>query len=78
MERVVVAGTRVEATFRVDFSTMDERGGNPSKLPAFPKFTQEFKLVLESGKQMIVAASNDVVDGVATSQTVTVVATILK
>lgn len=75
---VRVDGNRVSAYLSVEFSAIDERSAVPARPPSFPTFQQTFTLVFESGKPIVVARSNDVVDNVESTQMVEVKATIVK
>lgn len=78
--RVSVLGNRARMDLNVEFSAVDEK---PTTLPSgsypvFPTFSQNLTLVLESGKEVVVGQSSDVVDNQERKQTVTVKATILR
>lgn len=76
---VTVSANRVRASFGVEFSTVEraDTGLEPS-FPRFPTFQQNFTLVLDSGKPILVAQSSDQVDKVDRVQKVEIKATILR
>jgi hypothetical protein len=78
VKRMMVSGSRVRADFGVEFSAVDERRADSSLPPSFPTFQQNFTLVLDSGKPLVVAQSSDQVDKVERIQRVEVKATILR
>jgi hypothetical protein len=78
VQRTTVSGNRVKADLGVEFSAVDERRTDSSLPPSFPTFQQNFALVLDSGKPLVVAQSSDQVDKVERIQRVEVKATILK
>jgi len=78
--RVYITGNKARMDLNVEFSAVDEK---PTTLPSgsypvFPTFSQNLTLVLESGKEVVVGQSSDVVDNQERKQTVTVKATILR
>jgi len=81
--RVRVSGNRTKLDLVIEFSAIDDRAADGAKAggtnyPSFPTFSQSMAIVLESGKPVVVAQANDVVDNVARKQSVEVVATILR
>ena len=77
IRRMIVSGNRVKADFGVEFSAIDDPRPDSSLPPSFPTFQQSFRLVLDSGKPILVAQSSDQVDKVDRVQKVAVKATIL-
>lgn len=75
--RVNVSGDRARVELSIEFSAVDDKA-NQGGPPTFPTFSQNLVVMLESGKPLLVAQTNDVVDNVARRQSVEVVATILK
>jgi hypothetical protein len=77
--RVRVGGNRAKLDLSVEFSAVDEKAADSgSRPPSFPTFSQNLSLVLESGKPVVIAQTNDVVDNVERKQSVEVKATILR
>jgi hypothetical protein len=76
--RVYVSGNRAKLQLSVEFSAIEDKAGDSGRPPAFPTFSQNFGLVVDSGKPIVVAQSSDIVDGVERKQSVEVKATILR
>jgi len=79
--RVYIQGNKARIDLNVEFSAVDEKPGTAGvggSYPLFPTFSQNLTLVLESGKEVVVGQSSDVVDNQERKQTVTVKATILR
>jgi hypothetical protein len=78
IRRMIVSSNRVKADFSVEFSAIDDPRPDSTLPPSVPTFQQSFRLVLDSGKPLLVAQSSDQVDKVDRVQKVEVKATILK
>jgi cytoskeletal protein RodZ len=79
--RVYLQGNKARIDLNVEFSAVDEKPGAAGvggSYPLFPTFSQNLTLVLESGKEVVVGQSSDVVENQERKQTVTVKATILR
>jgi len=75
--RVNVSGDKARVELSIEFSAVDDKLGLAGP-PSFPTFSQNLTVMLESGRPLLIAQTNDVVDNVARKQSVEVTATILK
>jgi hypothetical protein len=79
VRRVSVSDNRVRVSLNVESTGVDDKGADTAvRAPTFPRFSQSFNLVLESGKPLVVAQSSDNVNDVERKQSVELKATILK
>ena len=75
---VHVHANRVQAALGVEFSAVDEPPAGSPLAPSFPTFQQNFSLVFENGKPILVAQSSDQIDKIDRVQKVEIKATILR
>lgn len=75
---VQVHANRVKAVLGVEFSAVDEPPAGSPLAPSFPTFQQNFSLVFENGKPILVAQSSVQIDRVERVQKLEIKATILR
>jgi hypothetical protein len=79
--RVGIVGNKARLELSVEFSAIDDKSPDSTRLgasPSFPTFSQNLTLVVENGKPLVIAQTSDVVDNVVRRQSVEVTATILR